>query len=559
MSMDQIIFAGVFFVLFLLLVLNGKTQEKKRKETMKIFFRESYGKENQRTWKAEELEQASHYSRMRKQESFLDDLTWKDLDMDQVYKGIAYTQSSLGDDYLYYLLRNPAEEESVLLERERKLCCLKEQEELRVQLQILYAKMGRVQQFSFSDYIRYLMKENPKSNGRHYLAICLIFLSLLGMRYHAGAGLCSFFLLILYNIVTYFKEKAYLDPYLKSLRYLFLNLDCGKEILKLLPKEWEKEKAQLGEILDAMKKVQKHSFLVMSPGRMAGEGLELILDYLRMCLHLDIIKFNRMLSELKKQEAKIWMLYEILGELDACIAIDCYRSFLKQFCVPEFWKEKKLQTEEMYHPLVKNAVPNSFAMKQNILLTGANASGKSTFLKTIGINVLLAQSIHTCAAKSFELPFCRLYTSLSLKDSLRLKESYYMAEIKAVKRILDAAQKDRYVVCLIDEVLRGTNTMERIAASTQILKEMDRQGILCVAATHDAELTKTLEKEYVNYHFEKSLMQGDIRFSYKLKKGREEGCNAIDLLAELGYNETLVKNAREMVEIFKERGEWICG
>ena len=213
----------------------------------------------------------------------------------------------------------------------------------------------------------------------------------------------------------------------------------------------------------------------------------------------------------------------------------------------------------MYHPLIENAVSNSLDMQKNILLTGSNASGKSTFLKTMGINILLAQTIHTCTARKFTMPFCSLYTSMSLKDSLSLKESYYMAEIKAIKRILDASKKEDMIVCMVDEVLRGTNTVERIAASTQILKGMAGGNIMCLAATHDVELTKTLEKEYDNYHFEESMVKGDVLFSYQLKPGRANSSNAIDLLANLGYDDKLIDKARKMVTYFEEKGEWICG
>ena len=156
------------------------------------------------------------------------------------------------------------------------------------------------------------------------------------------------------------------------------------------------------------------------------------------------------------------------------------------------------------------------------------------------------------------MPFCSLYTSMSLKDSLTLKESYYMAEIKAIKRILDAAGREEMIVCMVDEVLRGTNTIERIAASTQILKGMAGRNIMCLAATHDIELTKTLAKEYDNYHFEESLAKGDVLFSYKLKKGKAKSSNAIDLLANLGYDIKLIEEARNMVAYFEEKGEWIC-
>ena len=358
--------------------------------------------------------------------------------------------------------------------------------------------------------------------------------------------------------MSYFKDKAYLEPYLVSLRYLFKVKEYAKEIKEILPEEWEEEKNSLQTVFVSMKKIEKHSFLVMSPGRMGGEGIELILDYLRMCLHLDIIKFNRMLRQIQQYEKEIWSLYEILGGADAWIAVAEYRAFLKNIAVPKFHKEKQIEVLELYHPLIENAVSNSLNMKKNILLTGSNASGKSTFLKTLGINILFAQTIHTCMADSLKMPFCSLYTSMSLKDNLSLKESYYMAEIKAIKRILDAAKKEEMIVCMVDEVLRGTNTVERIAASTQILKRMAEADMMCLAATHDVELTRTLEKEYDNYHFEESLEKGDVLFSYKLKKGRARSSNAIDLLANLGYDNTVIEEARKMVTYFEEKGEWIC-
>jgi len=378
------------------------------------------------------------------------------------------------------------------------------------------------------------------------------------MIYNVGIGMMFFFFLILYNIVAYFKDKAYLEPYLLSLRYLFKIMDYGKEMMDVLPEEWEMEREEIKKILISMNKIRKNSYLVMSPGRLGGEGLELILDYLRMCFHLDIIKFNKMLLQLQNYENEIWKMYEIMGKTDACIAITCYRAFLPENCNPKFQEIPKIIMEDGYHPLIENAVANSLDMRQNVLLTGSNASGKSTFLKTVGVNVLLAQTIHTCMAKDFTMPFCKLYTSMSLKDSIALKESYYMAEIKAMKRILDSANRENMVVCMVDEVLRGTNTVERIAASTQILKSLTKENVLCMAATHDVELTRTLEKEYDNYHFEESMDQDDVRFSYCLKKGKANSSNAINLLEHLGYDENLVIKAREMVNRFEQQGEWIC-
>lgn len=557
--MEEIIVLVFFLVLFIILLYKGITENKKKEKKLRKQFAKNFGKVNERVLKEEELERISHYCRDRMTEDSVDELTWNDLDMDLVYEQMAYTRTSFGDDYLYYLLRNPVKEERILLDREKKITCISQNQEFRIQLQVLLAQLGRMRDYSLADYIKYLMQEEVRSNGKHYFVDVLIIVSVFLIGYNIGLGWAAFFLLILYNIVTYFKDKAYLEPYLMSLRYLFKLKDYAAKTINILPGEWEEEKKQLQKILDSMKKMEKNSFLVMSPGRMGGEGLELILDYLRMCFHLDIIKFNRMLSQLQKYEKELWNLYRIMGEADACIAIAEYRAFLPQTVCPEFQREKGIEVKDVYHPLIENAVPNSLKMGKNILLTGSNASGKSTFLKTLGINILLAQTIHTCMAEKFKLPFCSLYTSMSLKDSLALKESYYMAEIKAIKRILDGAERKEMVVCMVDEVLRGTNTVERIAASTQILKGMAGGNIMCLAATHDVELTKTLEKEYDNYHFEESLEKGDVLFSYKLKSGRADSSNAIDLLANLGYNDTLIEKARRMVMNFEEKGEWICG
>lgn len=547
-----------FLVLFIVLLYKGIVEKKRTVEKLRRSFTGNYGKANTREVKNEELERISHYCKDRMTDDSIDELTWNDLDMDLIYEKIAYTRTSPGDDYLYYMLRNPVKEEKILLDREKRISCIATNQELRIKLQVLLAQLGRIRDYSLADYMKCLMQEEPRSNVKHYLADILIVVSVFLMGYNIGVGWAIFFFMILYNIVTYFKDKAYLEPYLISLRYLFKLKNYAKEMMGILPEEWKTEKEELRKILTAMRKMEKNSFLVMSPGRMAGEGAELLLDYLRMCFHLDIIKFNRMLLQLQQYESELWSLHRIIGETDTYIAIAEYRAFLPETVCPKFTQNKNIYAKDIYHPLIENAVPNSLNMVNNILLTGSNASGKSTFLKTLGINVLFAQTIHTCMAECFVMPFCKLFTSMSLKDSLSLKESYYMAEIKAIKRILDASKQEEMIVCMVDEVLRGTNTIERIAASTQILKAMSGRNIMCLAATHDVELTKTLEKDYDNFHFEESLVQGDVLFSYKLKPGRAKSSNAIDLLQNLGYDNELIKEARNMVAYFEEKGEWIC-
>ena len=129
-------------------------------------------------------------------------------------------------------------------------------------------------------------------------------------------------------------------------------------------------------------------------------------------------------------------------------------------------------------------------------------------------------------------------------------------EIKALKRILDAASEGEPILCFVDEVLRGTNTVERIAASTQILKSLGHSGILCFAATHDIELTELLKDYFDNYHFEEDVRDGDVFFNYKLKTGRATTRNAIRLLELMGYDSGVIERASAQAEYFMTSGVW---
>ncbi|MBP5253819.1 MAG: hypothetical protein J6Z23_00265, partial [Lachnospiraceae bacterium] len=162
----------------------------------------------------------------------------------------------------------------------------------------------------------------------------------------------------------------------------------------------------------------------------------------------------------------------------------------------------------------------------------------------------------TVHASQYSGTFFRIYSSMALKDSLATNESYYMVEIRSIKRIMDDDSEDVPVLCFVDEVLRGTNTVERIAASAQILKHFRQKGVLCFAATHDVELTYMLELYYDNYHFEENFENGEISFSYRILDGRATTRNAIKLLSVMGYDPEVTEEAERTAEHFMREGSW---
>ena len=250
------------------------------------------------------------------------------------------------------------------------------------------------------------------------------------------------------------------------------------------------------------------------------------------------------------------------GFLESMIAAASYRKALPNYCIPEFLtlegqkKPLSIKLTNVYHPRIETPVKNSIAVKKSVLLTGSNASGKSTFLKTTAIAALLAQTIHTVPADQYQAPFYQIYSSMAIRDNLSGHDSYYMVEIKSLKRILDAKKDTIPVLCFIDEVLRGTNTVERIAASTEILKSLSNQQVLCFAATHDIELTQLLKEEYENYYFREQIQKEDILFDYQLKKGISTSRNAIRLIQQIGYEKKIVDRALLRADTFLKTGSW---
>ncbi len=551
-----LIFAAFALALFLLDAYRTRRAEKRFMESLYG----DCGRLVQKEYAPERFVRIGSYFQRHPSPRQLDDITWNDLGMDDLFKRMNYTLSASGEEYLYYTLRTLKQEEEELLHLEDVVGFFAEHPDERVKVQMQMNKLGHTGKFSLYDYLDNLDYLGERSNRKSLIQdlLFLPFLALLWVNFPIGIlGLVA---LMVYNITTYFKEKNEIDPYITSFAYIMRLLDvCGeleKISISVCGKEWERLRLHR----NAMQAMRRNSFWVMDPGRGQASGniLETVLDYVRMVFHVDLIKFNRMLKHLRDHVEDVDALIGVVGFLETAIATGLFRSSLEEgWCLPVFEENGKgLSMEAGYHPLLSRPVKNGINAERGVLLTGSNASGKSTFLKTVAINAVFAQTIHTCTADSFHSVLYMVYSSMALRDDLGSGESYYIVEIKALKRILDAAKEGGRVLCFVDEVLRGTNTVERIAASTQILRSLRGSNILCFAATHDIELTRLLEGEYDNYHFSEEVRDGDVMFDYKLQEGRATTRNAIRLLELMGYDKGIIEKAYRQAECFMETGEW---
>lgn len=543
----------------LVIFIKGMMSERKRKQKLWQELEQNYGKSGRREYREGELESLSRYLEYHGDGFQIDEITWNDLGMDIVFQEMNQTRSSAGQEYLYYLLHTPAQEEKTLAGMEEKICWLMEHAEERKKMQMIFASIDRTFKYSIYDYLDFLDGLENRGCMKQIMMNIMLVVSLGGFLINVGVGLLCLLLVCCYNISSYLRDKREIEPYYVSFRYIFRLLGGAEKLQRLHLTVFAEEEEELKRIQKEFGQLKRSGRWGMRTMDGSGNPLELLFVYINMISHWDIMAFNRMLGHLRKKREAVDALITLVGRMETLIAIGSYRKYLGSYCVPELVSGRlvPLEMRELYHPLLKDPVKNSICVQRGVLLTGSNASGKSTFLKAAALSALLAQTIHTCPADFYRGNFFRILSSMALRDDIVSGESYYIVEIKSLKRILDAAGTDgNPVLCFVDEVLRGTNTVERIAASTHILKSLCGQKIRCFAATHDIELTELLDEYYDNYHFEEEISAGDISFPYRLLAGKAASRNAIKLLSVMGYEEALIQNAEAMAAEFVKTGRW---
>lgn len=559
--MEWFVYVGVILLLFLIMMISGFYHNRKAYKYLRQSLKDNYGKiKEDCSMSSDDFTRISKYHH-KKCESLdqnifeLDEMTSRDLSLNDLFARMNNTLSTPGEEYLYHRLHTVSLTDCD--DNFYNLCnFFDETPETRLNLQIWFHDLGKITRFSLTDILHYANSLKVKSNIVHYL-IDFGMLAGIGLIFvNPGIGTLVFCGFLCYSIISYFQMKADISPYFTTFAYINRMLEISEKIIKSKNNELAKDCEQLKNAASTFNGFKRGSYVLSSDIKLTENPLELILDYARMILHIDIIKFNHMLSFMQAHINEIEVLRELLGKLDAAIAFASFRNTLQYYCIPNYTDDCKINLTGAFHPLIKEPVANSIETNTGILITGSNASGKSTFIKTVALCAIMAQSFGIVPAKEYVASRFKIMTSMALTDNLLGNESYFIVEIKSLKRILDESSKDQKVLCFVDEVLRGTNTVERIAASSQILNSLRRNNVICFAATHDIELTHILEEKYNNYHFDEEIINDDICFSYILKEGRSNTRNAIKLLSVIGYEKSVIDNAESMAAEFLRTNNW---
>ncbi len=242
-----------------------------------------------------------------------------------------------------------------------------------------------------------------------------------------------------------------------------------------------------------------------------------------------------------------------LVELDALCSLACFSHEQPVTCFPSF-ADGDLRIIDGRHPLVdpRKVVGNDLWLtpqRRVWIITGSNMAGKSTFLRMVGVNVLLAQVGCAACARQMASPTTRPITDLRVRDSLSSAESYFLAEVRHLRRLVLPPAGAAPLLGLIDEPFRGTNSEEQTAASVAVVQHLLRSPPhYFLVATHDRALTALADGQTArNVHFEENLSDGGMVFDYRLREGPALTRNALRVLEREGYPEALLRVAGEWV------------
>lgn len=484
----------------------------------------------------------------------IDDITWADLNMDSVFKRVKNTQSSVGDEYTYRFFRRQHNKD--LQHFEKAVCAMQSSQEKREKLQYAFYKIGRKTNNGLINRIL-----NPEKFPKIPFALILLvtaldIASIVWAGINIDYGILAIVLSFCAAIILFYYVMQNISAEVETLEMFVQTVSAAKLIAKLDIPELEKETEAVKNNLKVFKNINSLADIIMQSSSVGPNGGGNIMTIFISYFGLYGITYKILVHLFTKYKQQVLQLYETIGYIELCISAASYRDSLDYWCKPSFTEGTQLEFDEIVHPLLKTPVPNSRAIGSKIIITGSNASGKSTFARTLAVNAVLGQLINTCLAKRYAFKRCNVFTSMNLQDDITTGDSFYVAEVKSLKRLMNTAAADDYSMLFMDEIFKGTNMVERVAAASVILKRLAETECFVCLATHDLELSKILDASYENYHFREQITDDDIIFDYKLRSGVTTGSNAIKLLAYCNYEPEIVAQAEEFAEQFRKSGEW---
>jgi DNA mismatch repair ATPase MutS len=537
-------FLPLLATIITIIILLSKNYSRSKKNKRLEALRRKWGFPNNDYYNFDKIEK---YAKLNTEEPFhtLTDQTKSDIDFNDLFTFIDRTTSKPGRQYLFDKLSKPANNIAALQQLNEQVNFFAINQKEREETQMLLTELSDDNAYHIASLLSNELPQKP-SWFNLVIADIAITIVLIALSFRYPVLLAWLMVPLAVNLALHYWNKNNTFYFATSLPQLNRLVNICKTLKnKNLP--FDNDAAQ--KDIDALRKFQRTMRLLGLRQSNLGGDAELIvyyvIDMIKAFFLVELMAYFSLIKDLKNKQPAIHNLFRYTGSIDASISIASLRAADTTTCLPVFTDaSKKLQTEKIYHPLIENCITNDIDItNRSILITGSNMSGKTTFLRTIAINAVLAQTIYTCFADSYRAPIVKLLSSIRIDDSLPEGKSYYFEEVSIMGALVKEAASHHQDLFILDEVFKGTNTVERIASAKAILSYLNKHDNIVFVSTHDIELSDLLKTEYDLYHFEENITDNQLHFDHKLKAGQLKTRNAIKILEISAYPKEIIEEA----------------
>ena len=466
-----------------------------------------------------------------------------------VYQYLNRSVSSMGGTAMAGWLLNPAKEE-IILKRQAAAKELHSKTEWRQSLQA-FGKEKKIEQSTYRRLEEWIQEKNSFINNRFWLVlqflvpIIMITVVILNATNLLSDTVRNLFLIASGLGAFFISKKAV--PLHDKVSKLTEELDVLSDSIRLIENEHF-----TSPLLIQFQSAYKQKDALASAEMKRLKGIVQRMDWrlnpivfipLALLFQWDLQQVIALEKWKRRNHKNIIQWFEALGSFEAISSFATLHFNHPGWCFPEIKKEHfYIEGKEIGHPLINSLkrVNNYIDINNKgiiMLVTGSNMAGKSTYLRSIGVNAVLAMAGAVTCARSFALSPVQLITSMRIADNLEENTSTFYAELKKLKTVIEKVNNHEQVFILLDEILRGTNSLDRHTGAVSLTKQLIRQQAAAIIATHDVELAK-LKDDYpeniYNYHFDVQVNNGELYFDYKLKKGICTSLNASILMKKIG-------------------------
>lgn len=450
-----------------------------------------------------------------------------------------YGRKRLADD----LLRPAYSDEEIRNRQEviRELCT---DYEWLADLEYLFSKIGINDQFP--KLLSELKKQSRFMKHRFINALFFVLCGITWISIFTTAVVKSNFcftlsgILLLFQLIVWNLGKHKTDLYLKTARITSYQIPRYCPVIrKITSRSFSSQKMRTiqAQLIEALEGIEQFSRISLHIKATANPLASLLLNLLFLWDYKNAFDFEKWKLEYGKT-AESW--FSTLAEFESLMSFTGLARNCDNVCLPKWSEtERYLLAKQTGHPLLCNQkrVCNDFELKDHIvIISGSNMSGKSTFMRTIGINLVLAKAGSYVCAEKMECSHMDILTSMRITDRTTDGISTFYSELLRIKKIIETTEHNKNVLFLIDEIFRGTNSAERRLGAEGVLERLLSLGVCGFITTHDLEICK-LEEKYpsiVNYSFCEKYMEDEMYFDYQVKKGVSTTRNAEFLLKMVG-------------------------